>query len=355
MKRIIFTVVALLGTSCVFFSSCKNGQGQGTQTGNSTVLSEQIVQDIASEVPAKDGTRRVYSCAFDGYVNIRKAASSSSEKIGKFNNGPEGAVLLEELGDWVKVDVSGVVGYVPSKYVQEIPTVAYTGKADANWVEGKWGTGDVWSFDNRVEVYNNGAYRYWHDSEEACYGKWILQDNAIKFIPTWVYDGMPVLDTTLEIKMGADMLGEYKRIPFEREFWDEDKDEIVTSDMEVSAFRKYGRELLRRVEKETRLTSSSQNPLEGYEWLEGEWVGQGYDESEVARLVVTKKNYDISYTEWGDDDSAIPIVLKERVNHTLDEPFVFGLSQWIAVGDRRVYFYTGEFSGIELKKVSKNK
>ena len=112
---------------------------------------------LTTEALAQTNEKRIYSCAFDGFVNMREKPSFSADKVGKFNNGPDGAILLEKLGDWVKIDASGTIGYVPTKYTQETPTIPYTGKASADWIEG------VWSL-NRAHVllvYNNGT---WEDS-----------------------------------------------------------------------------------------------------------------------------------------------------------------------------------------------
>lgn len=239
MKKIFIIAVSLLSVSCVLLASCKNGQSQKDKTENSNAL---IVQDVVSDTQ-QNNVRRVYSCAFDGFLNIRKEASTSAEKIGKFNNGPDGAILLEELGEWIKIDVSGVVGYVQSKYVQDSPTIAYTGKADANWIEGEW------SDENFIlRVYNNGTFEWGYDYM-TCHGKYIMQNNAIKFIPTWVEEDLDGFDETLEIKMSADMLGEYKRLSFlpENASWEEVEESGLNK---KSDFRKRGKELLGKVDNE---------------------------------------------------------------------------------------------------------
>ena len=49
----------------------------------------------------KADENRVYSCAFDGYTNIRQEASSKAAAIGKLKNGPEGAEFLGLEGDGI--------------------------------------------------------------------------------------------------------------------------------------------------------------------------------------------------------------------------------------------------------------
>lgn len=119
---------------------------------------------------------RVYSCAYDGFVNIRQQPTNQSAKLGQFRNGPDGATLLEDLGTWMKIcTADGITGYVLSRYVQYTPTVAYTGRVSANWVEGIWPVGF------EISIYNNG---YWETGNDWCFAKgyWIMQNNEVKLV-----------------------------------------------------------------------------------------------------------------------------------------------------------------------------
>ena len=53
----------------------------------------------------------VYSSAYDGYVNIRSAASANSRILGALYNGGEGAFYLGQYGKWYKVNYNGIIGY----------------------------------------------------------------------------------------------------------------------------------------------------------------------------------------------------------------------------------------------------
>lgn len=68
---------------------------------------------------------RVYSNAYDGFVNIRQTPESKAPILGVLKNGPEGAVLLGREGEWLKIDCNGIVGYVYEKYVQDTPTEVF--------------------------------------------------------------------------------------------------------------------------------------------------------------------------------------------------------------------------------------
>lgn len=136
---------------------------------------------------SQESTQYVYSCAYDGFVNMRATASYSAPKVGEFRNGPEGAILLEEEGDWIRIDVNGLVGFVPSKYVRKTPTVAYTGDITIDWFEGVW----VFNGSFITLIYNNGTYESCYDSHTLEVGKYIMQNkDEIVFTPLWIEEGL---------------------------------------------------------------------------------------------------------------------------------------------------------------------
>ncbi|MBO7262006.1 MAG: TonB family protein [Alistipes sp.] len=121
---------------------------------------------------------KVYSCAYDGYVNMRQTPSFNAAKIGKFKNGPTGATLIRNLGEWMEINYNGVRGYVPSRFVQDEPTVAYTGSATVNDITGMWRAG----FFGPLSIYNNGYWALFGNYFYTAYGYYILQNNEIKLI-----------------------------------------------------------------------------------------------------------------------------------------------------------------------------
>ena len=121
---------------------------------------------------------KVYSCAYDGFVYMRQTASFNAAKVGKFKNGPTGATLISNLGEWMEINYNGVRGYVPSRFVQDEPTVAYTGSATVNDITGMWCAG----FFGPLSIYNNGYWALFANFIYVAYGYYILQDNEIKLI-----------------------------------------------------------------------------------------------------------------------------------------------------------------------------
>ena len=128
-----------------------------------------------TEVYAQTKNKRIYSCAYDGFVNMREGPSFSAKKVGRFCNGPQGAIMLGAIGEWIKIDVAGTIGYVPKKYTQETPTIEYTGDVTVDWIEGLWTrNGSI------LMVHNNGTWEKGYDYPQF-YGTYIMQNNEVKF------------------------------------------------------------------------------------------------------------------------------------------------------------------------------
>jgi uncharacterized protein YgiM (DUF1202 family) len=138
-----------------------------------------IIVCLLSSVVIYAQDSKIYSCAYDGYVNIRQQPSNKSAKLGQFRNGPQGAILLEDLGKWVKIKVGDVTGYVLKQFTQRTPTIAYTGNVSADWIEG------VYYYNGYIYIiYNNG---YWQCGYNFHFkrGYYIMQKNEVKLITEW--------------------------------------------------------------------------------------------------------------------------------------------------------------------------
>lgn len=214
MKR-IFTIFSLVLCTCAVAVSCgSNNSKSNDNSAAETAVTE--VEQVEAE-PAAD-ENRVYSCAFDGYTNIRQEASSKAAAIGKLKNGPEGAEFLGLEGEWTKVSLDGVEGYVFSKYLTDKPTKAVTIDVSADWLEGIWTEND-YSF---YLVFNNGKYVvYSINFNEGGYtekGTWMLEEDGIKFTCNWnfVEDSASSEETFLKINPSG-TIGEMKRVPYTSE------------------------------------------------------------------------------------------------------------------------------------------
>ena len=125
MKRLF-----LFATSLLLLVSCgqKTNDAQNTQ-------GDAVAESVVATEPA---VPMVYSNAYDGYLNIRAQPTAKSAVLGQLRNGPKGAELLSVEGNWLKVRLDGVEGYVSSAYVQSTPTIAVSPYITSSWLQGVW-------------------------------------------------------------------------------------------------------------------------------------------------------------------------------------------------------------------------
>jgi hypothetical protein len=213
---------------------------------------EEPVKTIVEYVP-----NRVFSCGYDGFVNVRGWPSYKSRVIAQFRNGPEGAALLEHRGEWTKIDMGGIVGWVPTKYVWHTPTVAYTGYVDVDWVAGAWCNNNGYGY----VLYSNGYWEYGYNFP-VLRGYYIMQNNEVKLVSVtalnidsgnWEWTGAIGSSNddgcVLEINVGAGKLGELEKSPFLTEGEAEEYEGGEWTAMSKSQFKSGGKECAAQVQK----------------------------------------------------------------------------------------------------------
>lgn len=121
---------------------------------------------------------KVYSKAYDGYINIRDSSTSKGTIIGKFKNGPDGAICLSQTGEWTKINYKGVTGYVYTKYLSDSPTEDVTLSIDGNWLKGIWRNAEE---QYAYLIFNNGTFALQSASGTLAYGTYMLKGNDIEF------------------------------------------------------------------------------------------------------------------------------------------------------------------------------
>ena len=121
---------------------------------------------------------KVYSNAYDGYINIRDSSTSKGTIIGKFKNGPDGAICLSQTGEWTKINYKGVTGYVYTKYLSDSPTEDVTLSIDGNWLKGIWRNAEE---QYAYLIFNNGTFALQSASGTLAYGTYMLKGNDIEF------------------------------------------------------------------------------------------------------------------------------------------------------------------------------
>lgn len=174
MKRMFDgkTYAAVVAVMCglLVFGGCKgkqNANNAPAPAAEETVEAEPVVEVV------QDGRPRVYSNAYDGYVNIREQPNSKAAILGRLNNGPTGAVVLgEDNGKWVKVECKGIEGYVSKSYVQDTPTK--TADLSADWVVGEW-----WGDDSYITFDANGTFVCGNGYAGFGEGKWRIEEKTV--------------------------------------------------------------------------------------------------------------------------------------------------------------------------------
>lgn len=131
---------------------------------------DEICEDYESDVPM------VYSKSYDGYLNVRAGASTTSQVLGKLRNG-EAAELLSIEGKWTKVRVNGIEGYIWSADTQSYPSDPVY--IDASAVVGEWAWCDENAHFDSCTIESKGDfYMSGYLSMEAS-GKWHLSGSDI--------------------------------------------------------------------------------------------------------------------------------------------------------------------------------
>ena len=118
----------------------------------------------------------VYSNSYDGYLNVRAGASTTSQVLGILRNG-EAAELLSIEGKWTKVRVNGIEGYIWSADTQSYPSDPVY--IDASAVVGEWAWCDENAHFDSCTIESKGDfYMSGYLSMEAS-GKWHLSGGDI--------------------------------------------------------------------------------------------------------------------------------------------------------------------------------
>lgn len=168
MKRTIFGLVALAAI-VVSLAGC----GQKEKKNIEEVPAEPEI--VVNHDPNKT---YIYCNGYDGYLNIRERPTVKSRVLGKFYNGPQGAELIRYEGNWVKISVDGVVGYVNKPYTHTSPTKPVY--HDPDFVIGAWGLDEENT--NDLLIFDDGTFAFWNENTTPCIqgvGRWYLEGHDI--------------------------------------------------------------------------------------------------------------------------------------------------------------------------------
>lgn len=174
-KLLLLALVLVFATSCDFVKDKLRAYLEVEDT--KSVAEESVPPPVAQYREV------VYSCAFEGHLNMRAQPSFSAKIVGKFRNGPHGAFRLKNLGGWSLVEVNGVVGYVVSRYLQHTPTIPYTGRVGLSWIEGVWyiPTAENGGYGFGFRIFSNGYWEYGYDYATQM-GYYVMQNKEVKLV-----------------------------------------------------------------------------------------------------------------------------------------------------------------------------
>ena len=137
----------------------------------------------------------VYCNSADGFLNIRETPSSKGRILGKFRNGPHGAVYLGESGNWTEIDCNGLVGYVYTANLSYTPTKEVTVDIDEKWLMGPWYPSNK---EYAYLIFNNGTYTVQYYYGTIAYGRYHLEGDEIVFETTMLRSGLGFPVSTYE-------------------------------------------------------------------------------------------------------------------------------------------------------------
>ncbi|MBR5595333.1 MAG: SH3 domain-containing protein [Alistipes sp.] len=186
MKRLFFFATAML-----LCASCGQGGSKAKSEANAESAPAAVEVAEAEEVVEEPSVPMAYSNAYDGYTNIREAATAKSAVLAKLHNGPKGAEILGVEGSWTKVNLDGVVGYVSNAYIQTTPTVAVNPNVTVDKLYGVWSTGYVFYY-----IFDNGTYYMCNQYGEDMYmGTFIFEGSELVLTPKLIFVAADVADT----------------------------------------------------------------------------------------------------------------------------------------------------------------
>ena len=163
---------------------------------------------------------KVYSNAYDGYINIREHPTSKSSIIGTFKNGPNSATCISQTGEWTEINYNGVTGYVYTKYLSDTPTEEVTLNIDNNWLKGIWCNADE---QYAYLIFNNGTFALQSAAGTLAYGSYMLKGNDIEFNIIQFLSSMEISKTQrFRIDSSSDEIGPLRKRDFisETEIYD---------------------------------------------------------------------------------------------------------------------------------------
>ena len=217
MKKFFITLslvaVSLSMASCEYLKKLEEKAAKG----ETAEVAEPAGQNVGTTVQVENPNEvRVYSNAYDGFVNVRSQPSAKSAILGKLKNGPDYLVQLGVQGKWIIVQWQNTIGYVNKSVVGYTPWKPVYLSVDGDSLQGAYCSeeGDFYSC---YYVFSNGKFAHFECGKyegEEYYGTWKLEGTDIIFTTKYVasdYFGRIHVGETKRLPVKSNMIGDYKR------------------------------------------------------------------------------------------------------------------------------------------------
>lgn len=216
------------------------------------------------------GQTAVYSNAYDGFTNIREAATTRSEILGRLPNGDECAYVINSNGNWYYVHYRNIYGYVSKSQVSYYPSERVNLDITAEWLNGVW-----YGPDSRLTLDTRGNFVYRNDYGKERVGTWRLSGgNYITLTGSW--DGWT---ESYYINLSNYEMGPYSRIAYVEEEAPVTDTQTSSRDMldaeNPAVYKAIDSEDMSDSELSKTLYTSTTGELPmQYRWMIGEWSAQ---------------------------------------------------------------------------------
>ena len=201
MKKLFITLslvaVSLSMASCEYLKKLEEKLAKG----ETAEVAEPAGQNVGTTAQvANPNEVRVYSNAYDGFVNVRSQPSAKSAILGRLKNGQDYLVQLGVQGKWIIVQWHNTIGYVNSSVVGYTPWKPVYLGVDGDWIQGAYeccvSVGD-WGLD--LLVFSNGKFAIAEGAYyQLAYG-------------TWKFEGSDIVITVKKDLQGYFSYGEERR------------------------------------------------------------------------------------------------------------------------------------------------
>ena len=172
--RKIYSIL-LAGVAVAFLASCGNSSSKTSGEATENDVTQTTEDTAEAAVEAESPAIKMYSNSFEGFTNIYKEPSNSSEVLGTLRNGNEHVVVVAETDEWVEVKFEEQTGHVHRSFLSEAPSKPVTIDVDGKWLEGVWSDSGF----QYILLFADGKLCIEHQYSTLNYGKWHLEGNEI--------------------------------------------------------------------------------------------------------------------------------------------------------------------------------